>query len=66
MPVTLPLFALTVAIEELLLLHFPPLILLVSVIVDPVQKDELPDIVAIELTVIVFVELTGPHEFETV
>ena len=65
-PVALPLLALMLATDVLLLLHFPPPILLDIVTVDPTQMVAVPEMVATSLTVIVFVELTEPHVFEAV
>jgi hypothetical protein len=57
----------TVAMEELLLVHVPPSVALLRIIVSPVQTDVAPDINPGDaVTVIVLVADTAPHALVTV
>lgn len=57
-PVTTPDVGLTVAIDVLLLLHVPPVVVSLSVIVDPLQTLEGPVIEAMDVPVTVKVTAT--------
>jgi hypothetical protein len=57
----------TVASAVLLLLHIPPVLVVLKVVVEPAQTDRMPVIgAAAELTVMVFVAEVVPHKLVTV